>query len=155
MMDLWWFDGEWESTSRQTVAIYEPLDFDGPADARPYVQTYGVDFYDRSGNKMLARNVLKHGAGSSVSPMLVLVGSIWYELGCGTCMYHNGRWCMRYVAWSNSRAAHMANAGWYAFHHDDRWLKPIRSWLRRLRVDAVKRAREIVARIKRRKVWID
>ncbi len=104
-------DGLVEPNGRQSVYIWEPLDVDAPADARPYCYGFGeIDFYDVTGNKQLDRRVRCH---LFIAEDLVQVrDGTWFKIASGRCVYRAGRWWMRWLAYKNGRHAKMMNAGW-------------------------------------------
>jgi hypothetical protein len=120
----WHCDAEFErdGDSEHWVIVWEPLDTDAPADARPYVygsgeidfydRTGNIDFYDRTGYRMLARRVRYHCLNDSFPNLLLMSDGVWREAGLGSVVHRDGRWWVRSRAADNTRAARMMNAGW-------------------------------------------
>lgn len=112
---LWHCEAEFEKERPDAThwwVVWEPLDTDAPEDARPYCYGIGeIDFYDRTGNRHLDRRVRCHDL-TAPHPMLVLLkDGVWREVLSGKVVYRNGRWHMRWLCATNTRAAMMMNAG--------------------------------------------
>ena len=129
MMTLWWWEGIWFPISRCWIVTIEPLPArDVPSNARPFCSSFDITFYDHTGNRELA-NVHRHGEFSLVSPDLIFVDGVWYELMVGRVVHRcDFGWCIEREAARNTKAAYMANAGFYAWRDESPWLRPIR-WL--------------------------
>jgi hypothetical protein len=111
----WHCDAEYEPHPEwaSTIIIWEPLDVEAPEDARPYIHgIYSVDFYDRTGNMMIAKDVRRHDLNSSFPTLLLMSDGCWYEAGYSRCVYRDDRWWMKHYARKNTRAAAVLNAGW-------------------------------------------
>ena len=107
----------WRRNGRRSIEIFEPLNIDAPADARPSCWGLNeVTFYDSTGNKVIGRcttHDIKH-----INPTLMRVRGTgrWWEVGCGSVRWiesfideNKGRWVMVWEAWDNTRAARDLN----------------------------------------------
>lgn len=111
---LWHCDAEFEPAGENAVHIFEWLDVDLPEDVRAscyYSDTVG--FYGAENGRKLAE--VRHHALGGLEDLVLLNDGIWYEVSSGRVVYHNGRWCMRWWAWKNTRRAAMMNAGFPAY----------------------------------------
>lgn len=144
---LYWHEGgEWEPVSRQWAHLYEPLDFDGPSDCRPYCHGFGhVDFYDATGNKLLAKDVGSHAIGASDD--LICIKGIWYSVLSAMVVYHEGAWKKRFLCAKNTRWAIAVNAGFYAYNEHEPWLWPVRWLFSRIAYGVKTRWRELVSQM--------
>jgi hypothetical protein len=107
---LWFLeDGEWEKDYVQTAYIYEPLNINPPADARPYCCLIDTVIFYKDGAELT--RTTHHALGGACNT-LILLGDTWYEIASGQCLHRNGHWCMRWLAYKNTRRAAMMNAGW-------------------------------------------
>lgn len=108
---LWDCEAEFEVTGPWTAHMWEPLEVNPPASAKPYT-CYGntVIFYrDRVGDDEIAR--CRHLDLNTAHRSLVFLGGRWYEVGAGAVVQRDGQWAMRWNLAANTRAAHEANAG--------------------------------------------
>ena len=99
-------EGEWEQDGKQRIIIYEPLKTDLPENVIPWCgYSNSVIFYDE-----------KYRELDRIEPRLLyneylLVGRVWYEMGCGKAIYRNGQWTMSRYGYKNTRKAIMLNEG--------------------------------------------
>lgn len=111
---LWTASCEFKREKRNTIVLFEPLNTDAPANARPSCSSYCITFYDHTGHHELER-VNHHRCAEGAAPSLWLLDGEWWEVGGGEVRYRDSQWMIVRRAWRNTRAACMANAGWHYY----------------------------------------
>lgn len=109
---LGYHEGEWESCGKNSIYLWEPLDAkEAPHDAKVFCHGLGeITFYDRTGNGIKEQNVRHTQLDGDTA---LCVGGVWHQIASGRAMYRKGiGWCMRWLAYRNTRLARMLNAGW-------------------------------------------
>lgn len=98
----------WAPDGPNTATVWEPLNVDAPPNAHPWT-CYGntIVFYRERWREEIARTTHYNLVG--LSPHLLRIDGRWYEVGSGRVVYRDGRWCMAWSCWANSRAARAAN----------------------------------------------
>lgn len=108
---LWDCEGEWTKEGRNSVHVYEPLDLPAIEDASPYCWGLrNVTLYSKDGNTKLAEVETKD-LNQGFPTLLRLPDGLWYEVASGSCVWHEGLWCMRWLAYKNSDLCKLLNRG--------------------------------------------
>lgn len=110
---LWRCEAEFEPEGEAGTwwVVWEPLDTAAGEDARPSIFGDRVCFYDRTGNRKVESYVPFHDLDDPFPNLLLLGDGVWREVLSGRVVYRDGRWYMRWLAATNTRAARMMNAG--------------------------------------------
>ncbi len=119
---MWEHDGYFERINERVVKIFQPLRTEAPEDAQPSIQFNSyIDFWKPRGsqdrdNPYYDREV-KYIDMCSVSPILAHVDGKWRECAGGKVEWFEPwqKWCMTWHCYSNTRMAHMMNAGMPVF----------------------------------------
>ncbi len=120
---LYWHEGEWQPDGPQSAYMFEPLDINAPASARPHVQSGSVRFYEKSGNRLLGEPRC-YDMDFLLDGTMVYLGDresgAWYEVASGQAIYRDppGRWFMRWLAYKNTRRARAFTAMMLALRAD-------------------------------------
>lgn len=122
---MWMFDGYYKKSGTYAITIYEPLRTTAPPDARAVVQ-WGkyVDFWKRNRTKDEQFYYDEHVSFIDlidVAPVMIFVDGSWYERGGGRVEWFDdwNCWVMTWIAFRNSRMAHMMNSGMPVYKSGD------------------------------------
>ena len=113
---------EWTANGKHSIHLWEPIDSDAPEDAHPSWNYSAITFYDRSGNKLLIRQVNVHDL-TRIGDTYVCIGNHenahWWHVVSGSLIwrpeYTPRAWFVRWLCYDNDDRSRMLNAGWSIF----------------------------------------